>query len=58
MLISTHTTNIISKQHNDLNTVSINCTPAVTAAAVTVPKLLHGPIHSPQTSQIQFFSNF
>ena len=30
-----------------LSTHSINYTPAV-------PELLHGPIHSPQTSQIQF----
>ena len=40
------------------NTHSINCT-GVTAAAVTAavpppPELLHGPILSPQTSQIQF----
>ena len=32
-----------------LNTHSINYTPPL-----TVPELLHCPIHSPQTSQIQF----
>lgn len=32
------------------NTHSKNFTPAV----IPVPELLHGPIHSPQTSQIEF----
>ena len=35
------------------NTHSINSTP-VTAVTAVPPELLHGPIHSPQTSQIQF----
>ena len=36
--------------HNYLNTNSINCVPAVTVPA----QMLLYPIHSPQTSQIQF----
>ena len=36
------------------NTHSFNCTVTAVTAAVTVPEVLHGPIHSPQTSQIQF----
>ena len=39
------------------NTHSINCTPAVTvsvAVTVPIPELLHYPIHSLQTSKIQF----
>ena len=45
-----------SNQLSYLNTHSINCVPAdVTAVtAVPPPELLHGPILSPQTSQIQF----
>ena len=37
-----------------LNTHSINCVPAVTAVTAVPPYLLYCPIHSPQTSQIQF----